>query len=100
MNINHLIYLIFPFGVAILAQEILNIPDTSYWFYVWVLCLVSIFIFVKMILPYFEQRFNAISPIDYKGAFQDKNKDQKPYTYIVGFHMAVLFGIIIIYFIK
>lgn len=100
MNINHFIYLIFPFGVAALAQKVLNIPDTSYWFYVWMLCMVSVFIFVKMILPYFEQRFNSISSVDYKGAFEDKNKDQKPYTYIVGFHMAVFFGIIIIYFIK
>lgn len=100
MNLNHILYLVFPFGVGLVALKVLNIPDTSYWFYVWLSCIASVFIFVKFILPYHEQKFNAISDIDFKGAFKDKNKEQKPYTYIVGFHMVVFFGLIILYFIN
>ncbi|RZJ76312.1 MAG: hypothetical protein EOO45_02730 [Flavobacterium sp.] len=100
MNLNHILYLVFPFGLGLVAHKFVDIPDTSYWFYVWLFCLSSVFIFVKMILPYHEQKFNAISEIDFKGAFDDKNREQKPYTYIVGFHMVVFFGIIILYFIS
>lgn len=98
MNAKHLLYLVFPFAVGFIAHKVMKIPDTSYWFYVWLLCLASVFIFVKMILPYQEQKFNAINAIDYKGALNEKNREEKPYTYIVGLHMVVFVGIIILYF--
>lgn len=98
MNAKHIIYLVFPFVIGFIAERIMKIPDTSYWFYVWLLCLASVFIFVKGILPYYEQRFNAVNPIDFKGALDDKNREEKPYTYIVGMHLIVFVGIIIRYF--
>lgn len=98
MNAKHLLYLIFPFGTGFIAERIMKIPETSYWFYVWLLCIVSVFIFVKGILPYQERKFNAINTIDYKGALDEKNREEKPYTYIVGLHMIVFFGLIILYF--
>lgn len=98
MNAKHFFYLVFPFAVGVLAQRIMKIPDTSYWFYVWLLCIGSVIIFVKFILPHQEQKFNAINEIDFKGAFDQKNKEEKPYTYIVGFHMVVLIIISILFF--
>ncbi|NMH28058.1 hypothetical protein [Flavobacterium silvaticum] len=98
MNAKHILYLVFPFAVGFVAQMFMKIPDTSYWFYIWLLCLASVFIFVKMILPYQEQKFNAINSIDYKGAMDEKNREEKPYTYIVGLHMVVFVGLIILYF--
>ncbi len=98
MNAKHILYLVFPFAAGFIAQKVMKIPDTSYWFYVWLLCLASVFIFVKMILPYQEQKFNAINQIDYKGALDSKNSEEKPYAYIVGLHMVVFVGIIILYF--
>ncbi|MCY1238141.1 hypothetical protein D3C86_1016770 [compost metagenome] len=98
MNAKHILYLIFPFAAGFIVQQIIKSPDTSYWFYVWLCCLASLFIFVKGILPYQEQKFNAINGIDYKGALDEKNRTEKPYTYIVGLHMVVFIGIIILYF--
>ncbi|GEM_PF-2810028 len=98
MNAKHILYLIFPFAVGFIAERIMRIPNTSFWFCVWLSCIASILIFVKGILPYYEQRFNAVNPIDYKGALDNKTKDEKPYTYIVGLHMVIFVGIIILYF--
>lgn len=98
MNARHFIYLIFPFALGFVAYKVMKVPDASYWFYVWGLCLASVFIFVKLILPYQERKFNAINEIDYKGAMDDRNAEQKPYSYIVGFHMIVFFGLIFLYF--
>jgi len=98
MNARHFLYLIFPFAVGFIAERIMKIPDTSYWFYVWLLCIASVFIFTKMILPYHERKFNTLNVIDYKDALDGKNREEKPYSYIVGLHLAVFFGIIIIYF--
>lgn len=100
MTLNQVLYLISPLGLALICYKLLNIPECSYWFYVWIFCLASIFTFVKFILPYHEQKFNAISEIDFEGAFEDKNKELKPYTYIAGLHMVVFFGLIILYFIN
>jgi hypothetical protein len=98
MNAKHILYLIFPFAVGFIAERAMKIPDTTYWFYVWLLCLASIFIFVKLILPHHERKFNAINGIDYKSAMDDKNSEEKPYTYIVGLHMTIFIGLIILYF--
>ena len=98
MKTNHLIYLAFPFGVGALAHKFLNIPDTSYWFYVSLLCIASVFLFVKLILPAIEQKFDAIAPLDMKGAYEDKMSEQKPYSYVVGIHMATFVIILIVYF--
>lgn len=100
MKANQVIYLIFPFVLGFIAQQVMKIADTSYWFYVWLLCLASIFIFVKIILPSQDRKFEAISGIDFKGAFQDREKERKPFSYIAGFHMLVFFGLIILYFIN
>lgn len=100
MNIKHFIYLIFPFVIGFIAGQILKIPDTSYWFYVWLLCIASVFIFVKGILPYHEQKFNAIKDIDIKNAFENKTNEEKPYTYIVGVHIVVFIIIIVQFFIN
>lgn len=100
MNVKQIIYLIFPFAGGLVAQKVMKIPDITYWFYVWLLCIASVFIFVKIILPYHENRFDAVSPIDYKGSMDNKSKDEKFYTYAVGIHMATLVGIIITYFIN
>lgn len=98
MNAKHFTYLIFPFVAGYIAQQVMKIPDTNYWFYVWLLCILSVFIFVKLILPYNERKFDAVSPIDYETALKDKNQQDKPYTYIVGFHMLVFIGLTIGYF--
>jgi hypothetical protein len=98
MKANHLIYLVSPFGIGALMQKILNIPDTSYWFYVSLLCIASVFFFVKFILPAIEQKFDAISPLDMKGAYEDKMSQQKPFSYVVGIHMATFVIILIVYF--
>ncbi len=100
MNAKQIIYALFPFVLGFIAQQVINIPDTSYWFYVWLLCIVSVFIFVKMILPHQEQKFNAISDIDFKSALDDKTKEQKSYSYIAGLHVSTFFAIIILYFIN
>jgi hypothetical protein len=100
MKINHFLYLVFPFAVGLLCYKFLQMPDTSIWFYIWLACIASIFIFTKLILPAIEQKFDAISPIDYKGAFDEKNKEQKPYSYIAGFHVLLFFVITIVYFIN
>lgn len=78
----------------------MKIPDTSYSFYVGLLCLLSVFIFVKLILPHNERKFDAISGIDYESALKGKNQEEKQYTYIVGFHMIVFIGLIILNFIN
>jgi Ca2+/Na+ antiporter len=98
MNIKQIIYLIFPFIVGYIAMQIMKIQDTSYWFYVWLLCLLSVFIFVKIILPYNEKKFDAVSNIDYESALKDKNQNEKPYTYIVFIHMVIFVGLIVLYF--
>jgi len=98
MNWKHIIYLVFPFVIGFIAQQIMKIPDTSYWFYVWSLCIVSVLIFVKLILPYNERKFEAINGIDYEEALKSKNREEKPYTYIVGFHMVLFIGLIVAYF--
>lgn len=100
MNTKQIIYLIYPFVLGFVAKELMSIPDTGYWFYVWVLCLLSIFIFVKLILPYNERKFDAINAIDYESALKEKNVGEKPYTYAVGLHMIVLVIIIIQFFIN
>lgn len=98
MKSNHLIYLASPFGIGALTQKIMDIPNTSYWFYVSLLCIASVFFFVKFILPAIEQKFDTISPIDMKGAYEDKMAEQKPYSYVVGAHMATFVIILIVYF--
>lgn len=98
MKTNHLIYLIAPFGLGALAQKIMNIPDTSYWFYVSLLCIASLFFFVKLVLPAIEQKFDAISPIDIESAYKEKMNEQKPFSYVVGIHIATFFIILIVYF--
>ena len=100
MNFQKILYTVFPFVIAFIAKQIITDLDTSYWFYVWLCCIVSIFIFVKFLIPHQEQKFNAISPIDFKSACDDKIKEQKPYSYIAGFHMLTFFVIIIMYFIN
>jgi len=100
MKLNHILYLVFPFGIGLICNKLLQINDNSIWFYIWLACIASLFIFVKLILPAIEQKFDAISPIDYKGAFNEKNREQKPYSYIAGFHMLLFFVIIIVYFIN
>lgn len=99
MNLKQIIYALFPFILGIIAYKVIG-GNTSYWFYVWLLCIISILIFVKMILPYQEQKFDAISEIDFKSAFDDKTKEQKSYSYIAGLHMVTFFAIIILYFIN
>jgi hypothetical protein len=98
MKTNHFIYLAFPFAIGALMYKIMDIPDASYWFYVSLMCIASVFIFVKLILPAIEQKFDAISPIDMKGAYEDKMSEQKPYSYAVGAHMATFVIILIVYF--
>ncbi|QEE50700.1 hypothetical protein FUA48_14270 [Flavobacterium alkalisoli] len=100
MNQNHIIYFVFPFGVGLLCHKFLQIPDTSIWFYIWLGCIASLFIFVKLILPAQEQKFDAIKDIDIESSFRDKMKEQKPYSYIAGFHMLLFFVIIIVSFLN
>nr|WP_322626460.1 hypothetical protein [uncultured Flavobacterium sp.] len=98
MKINHFIYLSAPFGLGLLAQKLFDVPSASYWFYVALLCLASVFVFLKMILPYHQQKFDAVADIDFKGAYEEKNREEKPYIYIVGFHMILFFVLLILYF--
>lgn len=98
MNINHILYLVFPFGVGLLCHKIFNTPLADFWLFVWLGCIASLFIFTKFILPAQEQKFNAISQIDIESAFKDKMREQKPYSYIAGFHIVLFFALIIIYF--
>lgn len=100
MNAKHIAYLIFPFAIGYVSQELMKIPDTSFKFYVGLLCLLSVFIFVKLILPYNERKFDAICGIDYESALKEKNQEERPYIYIVGFHMIVFIGLIILNFIN
>lgn len=100
MNINHLLYLVFPFGVGLLCHKIFNTPPGDFWLFVWLGCIASVFIFTKFILPAQEQKFNAIKDIDIESAYKDNMSEKKPYSYITGFHMFLFFGLIILYFIN
>lgn len=98
MNINHFLYLVFPFGVGLVCHKLFNIPNSDFWLFVWLGCIASLFIFTKLIMPSLEQKFDAIKDISIESAFKDKMKEQKPYSYIAGFHMLLFFVIIIMYF--
>jgi hypothetical protein len=100
MNINHILYLVFPFGVGLICHKFFDIPDADFWLFVWLGCIASLFIFTKLILPAQEQKFNAIKDIDIESTFKDKVSEQKPYSYIVGFHILLFFVIMIMYFIN
>lgn len=89
MNINHILYLVSPFGLGMICYKFLNIPDGSFWFCVWLGCIASIFFFTKVIPPAQESKFEAIKDIGIKSAYEDKLKEQRPYSYIVGFHVLV-----------
>ncbi|KGO78605.1 hypothetical protein Q763_17620 [Flavobacterium beibuense F44-8] len=100
MNINHILYLVFLFAVSLICHKLFNTPIADFWLFVWLGCIASLFIFVKLILPTQERKYNAIKDIDIESAFRDKMKEQKPYSYIAGFHMLLFIGITIVYFIN
>jgi hypothetical protein len=97
MNINHILYLVSPFGLGLICFKFVN---GNFWFCVGLGCIASVFTFTKLILPAQEQKFNAIKDIDIESAYKDKMSEQKPYSYIAGFHMLLFFSLIILYFIN
>ena len=100
MKMNHILYLVFPFVVGLVIDKFFHTEDTSIWLYIWLGCVASFFILTKIILPSQERKYNAISDIDIKSAYEQKMREQKPYSYITGVHMLLFFAITIIYFIN
>jgi len=98
MSAKHFIYAAFPFIVGLIAKKIMDIPDTSYWFYVSLACILSVFIFVKVILPSIDSYSDFASQIDVKYGYDKRVEGQKPYSYIVGLHILTFIIIIVLYF--
>lgn len=123
MNLKHILYITFPFVTGFVAKNIiLKNTDTSYWVFVGVLCLISMFLYSKIITPYIENQYETydslqktnklfskygIQEIDMSDSVstineeeKQKQKHLKSYGNISLFHMLFLIGLIIFYFIK
>jgi hypothetical protein len=123
MNQKHLVYALFPFFVGlVLKRMIFNQSDISYWFLVGVSCLISMFLYSKVISPYIENQFGTYSSLKKTNELyskygmdevdisksmstiddedEQKQKHLKTYANIALFHILFLIGLIIFYFIK
>lgn len=123
MSLKHILYIVFPFVTGFVAKNIiLKNTDTSYWVFVGVLCLISMFLYSKIITPYIENQYGTydslqktnnlfskygIQEIDMSDSVstfneeeKQKQKHLKSFGYISLFHMLFLIGLIIFYFIK
>ena len=60
MSLKHILYIVFPFVTGFVAKNIiLKNTDTSYWVFVGVLCLISMFLYSKIITPYIENQYGT-----------------------------------------
>ncbi len=121
MKIQHIIYLIFPFGAGLfIKQMIFKTSDFSYLGCVGVACIISMVVYNKIILPILENQYNThsslkktnelygkfgIDEIDISQSMENiledddrKQYEIKIYSNILWFHFALLVGLIIYYF--
>lgn len=122
MNIKHIIYAIFPFVAGlIIKQTIFKESDSiSYLFCLGISCVLSLFVYSKLILPNIESKYMTFS--DQKRMNELNNKynmgqiempkellhneemqkinHEKTYSRIAWFHILLLIGLIASYFLK
>ncbi|WP_298156157.1 hypothetical protein [Flavobacterium sp.] len=88
-------YIISPFAAGFVAKLVFK-DEQSYWFFVGVFCIASLLIYSKFILPYQENRYDAIFNIDPEATYNEKKNDKT--AYIPWFHILVLVALIIWHF--